>query len=138
MMSNREQHGQTTPLWNARQGISLADRSAPHGAISARLVHAGHSSRDEARRCDDLAYFLRDDDSCAYRFAFFLAHHPSRRAGGFASSLATADIGGGTLVALCACVCDPHDRLAVRIAARLVDFSILCNPSAGIGTRLGS
>src|SRR6266851_1115961 len=136
MMSNREQHGQTTTLWSDREGISLADRSASHGAISARLVHAGHSSRDEARRRDDIAYFLRDDDSCAHRFAFFLAHHPSRRAGGFASSLAAADIGGGTLVALCACVCDHHDRLAVRIAAWLVDLAILCGPSTRVGRRL--
>src|SRR6266576_4321114 len=135
MMANREQHGQTITLWSDREGISLADRSAPHGAISAGLAHAGHSSRDEARRRDDVAYFLWDDHSCAHRFAFLLAHHPPGRAGGFASSLAAADIGGGTLVALCARVCHHNDRLAVRIAAWVVDLSILCGPSTGVGRR---
>jgi cytochrome b561 len=44
----REHHGQTTTLWNNREGISLADRGAARRAIPARVVHARDSSRDEA------------------------------------------------------------------------------------------
>ncbi len=95
----REHHGQTTTLWIDREGISLADRGAPHRAIPARLVHAGHSSWDEARGCDDVPYFLWDHHPCAHCLTFFLAHHPSRRAGKFASSLAAADIGTGWIFA---------------------------------------
>jgi hypothetical protein len=68
---SREHHGQTTTLWIEREGISLADRGAPHRAIPARLVHAGHSSWDEARGCDDVPYFLWDHHPCAHCLTFF-------------------------------------------------------------------
>jgi hypothetical protein len=59
---SREYHGQTTTLWNDREGISLAYRGASDRPIPARLVHAAHSSRDETRRCDDVPYFVLDHD----------------------------------------------------------------------------
>jgi hypothetical protein len=132
---SREHHGQTTTLWIEREGISLADRGAPHRAIPARLVHAGHSSWDEARGCDDVPYFLWDHHPCAHCLTFFLAHHPSRRAANFASGLAAADIGGGTLAALCACACDHDDRLDLCVRTWLVGLAVLRDPSAELADR---
>jgi hypothetical protein len=108
---SREHHGQTTTLWNDRKGISLAGVGTPHCAVSARQIHAGHSPWDEAWRCDDVSYFLGDHHPRAHCFASSLAHHPSRRTGQFASSLATADIRGRALAALCARSCDYDDGL---------------------------
>src|SRR5713101_4121101 len=127
---SKEHHGKTTTLWNDREGISLADRGTPHCAIPARQVHAAHSSWDEARRCDDIPYFLWDHHSSAHCFAFFLAHHPSRRAGKFASSLAAADFGGGALASLCPRLCDHDVRLDLCVRTWLVDLAVLCGSSA--------
>lgn len=132
---SREHHGQTTTLWIERESISLADRGARHRAIPARLVHAGHSSGDEARGCDDVPYFLWDHHPCAHCLTFFLARHPSRRAANFASGLAAADIGGGTLAALCACACDHDDRLDLCVRTWLVGLAVLRDPSAELADR---
>jgi hypothetical protein len=71
----------------------------------------------------------------ALMFCVFLAHHPSRRSGKFASSLAAADIRGGALAALCACACDYDDGLDLCICAWLVDLAVLCGPSADVARR---
>jgi len=47
--------------------------------VSARQVHAGHSSGDDARRRDDVAYFLWDHDPGSDGVASLLPHHPLRR-----------------------------------------------------------
>src|SRR3984957_2274348 len=132
---SKDYHGQTTTLWNDREGTSLARRGTPDCAVSARQVHAGHSSRDDARRCDDVPYFLWDHDPCTHGLASVLAHHPSRRTGRFASGLAAADIGGSALAALCACACDHDDGLDLCIRAWLVDLAVLCGPSADVADR---
>src|SRR5882757_8216692 len=132
---SREHHGQTTTLWNDREGISLAHRGASDRPIPARLVYAGHSSWDETRRCDDVPYFLWDHDPCAHSLAFLLAHHPSRRADKLASSLAAVDIGSGALAALCPRLCHYDDRLDLCVRAWLVDLAVLCDPSADVTDR---
>src|SRR5271156_6819588 len=125
---SKEHHGQTTTLWNDREGISLARRGTPYCAVSARQVHAAHSSGDDARRRDDVPYFLWDHHPSAHGLASLLAHHPSRRAGKIASRLAAASIGGGPLATLCAGVCDHDDGLDLCIRAWLVDLAVLCGP----------
>src|ERR1700675_971042 len=132
---SREHHGQTTTLWNDREGISLAHRGASDRSIPARLVYAGHSSWNETRRCDDVPYFLWDHDPCAHSLALLLAHHPSRRAGKLASSLAAVDIGSGALAALCPRLCHYDDRLELCLRAWLVDLAVLCDPSADVTDR---
>src|ERR1700730_2931711 len=132
---SKEHHGQTTKLWNDREGISLAGRGTPDRAVPARLVYAAHSSWDETRRCDDVPYFLWDYDPCAHGLAFLLAHHPSRRAGKLASSLAAVDIGSGAPAALCPRLCDYDDRLDLCVRAWLVDLAVLCDPSTDVADR---
>src|SRR5882724_1486208 len=132
---SREHHGQTTTLWNDRKGISLAGVGTHHCAVSARQIHAGHSPWDEAWRCDDVSYFLWDHHPRAHCFASSLAHHPSRRTGQFASSLAAADIRGRALAALCARSCDYDDGLDLCVRSWLVDPAVLCDPSPDVADR---
>src|SRR5450631_771334 len=132
---SREHHGPTPTLRNDREGISLAHRGAFDHTIPARLVHAGHSSWDETRRCDDVPYFLWNHDPCTHSLALLLAHHPSRRAGKLASSLAAVDIGSRALAALCPRLFHYHDRLDLCVRARLVDLAVLCDASTGVTDR---
>jgi hypothetical protein len=130
----KEHHGQTTTLLNDRESISLVGRGTPDRAVSARQVHAAHSSWDDARRRDDGPYFLWHRHPCTYGHACPLAHYPSRRADEIASRLAAADIGGGALAALCARASDHDDGLDLCIRARLVDLAVLC-PSPNVADR---
>src|SRR5450631_1434890 len=132
---SKEHDGQTTKLWNDREGISLAGRGAPDRAIPARLVHAAHSSRDETRRRDDVPYFLWDHDPCNHSLALLLAHHPSHCAGKLASGLAAVDIGSGALAALCPRLCHYDDRLDLCVRARLVNLAVLCDRFADVADR---
>src|SRR5581483_11614007 len=97
----KEYHGQTTTLWNDRESTSLARRGTPDRTVSARQVHAAHSSGDDARRRDDAPYFPWDYHPDAHGLASLLAHYSSGRAGNITSCLAADDIGGGPLAALC-------------------------------------
>jgi hypothetical protein len=103
--------------------------------VSARQVHAGHSSGDDARRRDDVAYFLWDHDPGSDSVASLLPHHPLRRAGKMASCLAAIDVGSSALAALCAGACDHDDRLDLWIRAWLVDFAVLRGPSPNVADR---
>jgi hypothetical protein len=132
---SKNHHGQTTTLWNNREGISLAGRGTPRCAVSARQVHAGHSPWNETWRCDDVPYFLWNHYSRAHCFASSLAHHPSRRTSQFASSLATAGVRGGALAALWARSCDYDDGLDICVRAWLVDPAVLCDPSPDVADR---
>src|ERR1700688_4284453 len=131
----KEYHGQTTTLWNDREGTSLARRGTPDCAVSARQAHAAPSSWDDARRRDDVPYFLWDHDPRSHGLASHLAHPQSRRAGKVASCLAAIVIGGGTLAALCAHACDNDDGLDLCVRAWLVDLAVFYGPSADVADR---
>src|SRR5579871_3872897 len=99
------------------------------------MADAGYSSRSDARRGHDLPCLVRGPHSLLYHSSSPLAADPPRCTEKLAVSLATVDVGGRPLDALCAGADDDADRLAVRVVSRLVVVVFLSRAVADAGLR---